>query len=294
MRIGKYLKAAFLNHWNLLAFLGGCAFALISPAPDVLLPVVAAGEIAYLGMLGTHPKFQRYVEAQEAKKTRIASSESAQQTLERITSSLPKELYNRFVALKTRCLELQQIAGELKQTGQEDAHQPLESFHVAGLDRLLWIHLRLLYTHYALYRFLKQTSEEQIQADIKRLESDLSRLPASTGEQQQRVRKALEDNLQTSRDRLANLKRARDNFDLVNLEIDRLENKIRSLSEMAVNRQEPEFISGQVDQVAASMLETEKTMNELQFVTGLDTVDEAPPLLHGEEAAPRKRVKQLN
>jgi hypothetical protein len=282
-----------LNHWNLLAFLGGCAFALISPAPDVLLPVVAAGEIAYLGMLGTHPKFQRYVEAQEAKKTRIASSESAQQTLERITSSLPKELYNRFVALKTRCLELQQIAGELKQTGQEDAHQPLESFHVAGLDRLLWIHLRLLYTHYALYRFLKQTSEEQIQADIKRLESDLSRLPASTGEQQQRVRKALEDNLQTSRDRLANLKRARDNFDLVNLEIDRLENKIRSLSEMAVNRQEPEFISGQVDQVAASMLETEKTMNELQFVTGLDTVDQAPALMEN-DVVPRKRAKQLN
>jgi hypothetical protein len=294
LRIGKYLKTAFLNHWNLLAFLGGCAFALISPAPDVLLPVVAAGEIAYLGLLGTHPKFQRYVDAQEAKKTRAASSESAQQTLERITSSLPKELYNRFVALKTRCLELQQIAGELKQTGQEGAHQPLESYHVAGLDRLLWIHLRLLYTHYALYRFLKQTSEEQIQADIKRLESDLSRLPASSGEQQQRVRKALEDNLQTSRDRLANLQRARDNFDLVNLEIDRLENKIRSLSEMAVNRQEPEFISGQVDQVAESMLETEKTMNELQFMTGLDTVDEAPQLLHGEEAAPRKRAKQLN
>jgi hypothetical protein len=198
------------------------------------------------------------------------------------------------VALKTRCLELQQIAGELKQTGQEDAHQPLESFHVAGLDRLLWIHLRLLYTHYALYRFLKQTNEVDIQADIKRLESDLSRLPASPGEQQQRVRKALEDNLQTSRDRLANLQRARDNFDLVNLEIDRLENKIRSLSEMAVNRQEPEFISGQVDQVAESMLETEKTMNELQFVTGLDTVEEAPPLLQGEEAAPRKRAKQLN
>jgi hypothetical protein len=294
MRIGKYLKAAFLNHWNLLAFLGGCAFALISPAPDVLLPVVAAGEIAYLGMLGTHPKFQRYVEAQEAKKTRAASSESAQQTLERITSSLPKELYNRFVALKTRCLELQQIAGELKQTGQEDAHQPLESYHVAGLDRLLWIHLRLLYTHYALYRFLKQTSDEQIRADIQRLETELSRLSASPGEQQQRVRKALEDNLQTSRDRLANLQRARDNFDLVNLEIDRLENKIRSLSEMAVNRQEPDYISGQVDQVAASMLETEKTMNELQFVTGLDTVDEAPSLLHGEEPAQRKRVKQLN
>jgi hypothetical protein len=295
VRIGKYLKAAFLNHWNLLAFLGGCAFALISPAPDVLLPVVAAGEIAYLGMLGTHPKFQKYVEAQEAKKTRTASSVSTQQTLERITSSLPKELFDRFVALKTRCLELQQIAGELKQTGSEEVHQPFENYQIAGLDRLLWIHLRLLYTQYALYRFLKQTSEEQIRADIKRLETELSRLPASpSGEQQQRVRKALEDNLQTSQDRLTNWQRARDNFELVKLEIDRLENKIRSLSEMAVNRQEPDYISGQVDQVAASMLETEKTMNELQFVTGLDTVDEAPSLLQGEVVLPRKRVKQLN
>jgi hypothetical protein len=38
---------------------------------------------------------------------------------------------------------------------------------------------------------------------------------------------------------------------------------------MAVNRQEPDFISGQVDQVASSMLETERTMNELRFATGL-------------------------
>jgi len=107
------------------------------------------------------------------------------------------------------------------------------------------------------------------------------------------VRKTLEDNLQTSRDRLANLGRARDNYDLVKLEIDRLENKIRSLSELAVNRQEPDYISGQVDQVAASMLETEKTMNELKFVTGLDAIDEAPSLLQG-EIAPPARAKQLN
>jgi hypothetical protein len=293
VRLGKYLKVAFLNRWNLLAFLGASAFALLSPAPDVLLPVIAAGEIAYLGLLATHPKFQAYVQAQEAKQTRSASSVSAQQTLERITSSLPKELYDRFTALRTRCLDLQQIAAELKQTGHGDAHQPLESFQIAGLDRLLWIHLRLLFTQYALYRFLKQTSEEQIRADIQRLETRLAQLPETTGDQQLRVRKALEDNLQTSRDRLANLQRARDNFDLVKLEIDRLENKIRSLSELAVNRQEPDYISGQVDQVAASMLETEKTMNELRFVTGLDTVEDAPPLLQGEVAS-RKRAKQLN
>ena len=293
MRLGKYLKVAFLNHWNLLAFLGGTVFALLSPAPDVLLPVVAAGEIAYLGMLGTHPKFQKYVEAQEHKQTRAASSVTAQQTLDRITAALPKELLDRFLALRARCLELQQIAAELKHSPDE-SHLPLESYQIAGLDRLLWIHLRLLFTQYALYRFLKQTSEDQIQADIRRLETRLAELPADNqSDQQQRVRKALEDNLQTSRDRLANLQRARDNFDLVKLEIDRLENKIRSLSELAVNRQEPDYISGQVDQVAASMLETEKTMNELQFVTGLDTVEQAPSLMQN-EVVQRKRVKQMN
>jgi hypothetical protein len=291
---GKYIKTAFTNRWNLLWFGGAAAFALLTPMPEVVLAIASAVEITYLGLLGTHPKFQAYVDAQQAKQARAATSVSTQQTLERITKSLPKELLDRFVALKTRCLELQQIAAELQQTSHGDSPMPLEHFQIAGLDRLLWIHLRLLFTQFALYRFLKQTSEEQIQADIKRLEAGLADLPAANANNQdQRVRKALEDNLQTSRDRLTNLQRARGNFDLVKLEIDRLENKIRSLSELAVNRQEPDYISGQVDQVAASMMETEKTMNDLRFVTGLDTVDEAPPLLQNEIAQPA-RAKQLN
>jgi DNA repair exonuclease SbcCD ATPase subunit len=291
---GKYIKTAFTNRWNLLWFGAASVFALLTPIPDVLLALTAAAEITYLGLLGTHPKFQAYVDAQQAKQVRESTSVSTMQTLDRITKSLPKELLDRFVALKARCLELQQIASELKQTSHGDSSMPLESFQIAGLDRLLWIHLRLLFTQFALYRFLKQTSEEQIQADIKRLESRLAELPAAgASNQDQRVRKALEDNLQTSRDRLANLQRARDNYDLVKLEIDRLENKIRSLSELAVNRQEPDYISGQVDQVAASMMETEKTMNDLRFVTGLDAVDEAPSLLQNEIATPT-RVKQLN
>jgi DNA repair exonuclease SbcCD ATPase subunit len=291
---GNYIKTAFLNRWNLLWFGGAAAFALLTPIPDVVFAVVSAAEIAYLGLLGTHPKFQAYVDALQAKEARAATSASTQQTLERITRALPKDLLDRFNALKAQCIDLQQIASELKQTSHGDSSMPLESFQIAGLDRLLWIHLRLLFTQFALQRFLKQTSEEQIRSDIKRLEARLAQLPAEGANvQDQRVRKTLEDNLQTSRDRLANLQRARDNYDLVKLEIDRLENKIRSLSELAVNRQEPDYISGQVDQVASSMLETEKTMNDLRFVTGLDPIDEAPSLLR-DDIHPPARAKQLN
>lgn len=281
MRFWKYVKTAFTYHWNLLAFLGGSAAAVLSGYPEVFLPLVVAGELTYLGLLSGHPRFQAYVEAQESKATRDAGSAQTEGMLRNITKSLPRESLERFDSLRKQCWELQQIAADLKSPVPGDAGAPLESSQVAGLDRLLWIHLRLLYTEFALSRFLSRTREGDIQTDIKSLEQRLSQLPKDDNQtQSQRVRKALEDNLETSRGRLANVTKARENHELVRLEIERLENKIRSLSEMAVNRQEPEFISGQVDQVAESMLDTERTMNELRFATGLEEFDaDAPELL---------------
>lgn len=282
MNFGKYLKSAFLNRWNLLAFVGASGFALLSGFGEVILPLILAGEAAYVGLLGAHPKFQQYVDAQEAKAVRADGSQQTQQALASITRALPKQLLERFEALRAQCLELRQIALEMKHPGKTGAELSLEQYQLTGLDRLLWIHLRLLFTQFALGKFLQKTSNQQINADIDRLQKQLSGLPASEALQNQRVRKALTDNLETSRTRLDNWHKAHDNYELVQLEIDRLENKIRSLSELAVNRQEPEFISGQVDQVATSMLDTEKTMNELQFATGLDQLDdEAPELLRG-------------
>lgn len=284
MGFGKYLKAAFVNHWNLLTFLGSAAFVSILGPIDFLLPLVLAGEITYVGLLAAHPKFQKYVDAHAAKQNRLLGSQQAQQALQSITRALPEPLLERFESLRARCVELRQIALQLKHPGKTAADMPLDELQLTGLDRLLWIHLRLLFTQMSLNRFLQKTNEAEIKADIARLEKRLHELPSTdaTATQGQRVRKAIEDNLETSRARLTNLKKAQDNYELVKLEIDRLENKIRSLSEMAINRQEPEFITGQVDEVANSMVETERTMNELKFATGLDALDEEPPeLLRG-------------
>ena len=261
MGFGKYLKTAFLNRWNLLAFLGSAAFACLAGPVDVLLPLILAAEVTYVGLLGANPKFQKYVDAREAQKNRQQGSEQTQLTLQSITRALPKPVLERFESLRARCVELRQIALELKHPGTAAADLPLDELQMA------------------LNRFLQKTNEDEIKGDIARLETRLKETPTdgAPASQTQRVQKALVDNLETSRTRLANLAKARDNFELVKLEIDRLENKIRSLSEMAINRQEPEFISGQVDQVARRMLETERTMNELKFATGLDALDEVPP-----------------
>ena len=280
MHFGEYLKTAFLNRWNLLCFLGSAGFAILSGRPDIVLPIILAGEIGYIGLLGSHPKFQAYVDAQAAKAQRDETSHASQQTLQQIIRSLPADLMQRFQTLRNQCLELRQIALDLRRPGMAAADVPLDQLQLSGLDRLLWIHLRLLYTQYALAKFFKRTSADEIEKGIQNLEQQIKRLPTDDQDSRlQRVRAALQDNLETSRHRLANLHKAQENYQLIELEIDRLENKIRSLSEMAVNRQEPEFISSEVDQVASSMLDTERTMNELQFATGLNAMDAEPPQL---------------
>ena len=66
---------------------------------------------------------------------------------------------------------------ELKRPGIGAVDAPLDQFQLTGLDRLLWIHLRLLYTQYALSQFLKKTSGEQIQQGIDKLEQQIKQLP---------------------------------------------------------------------------------------------------------------------
>jgi hypothetical protein len=237
-----------------------------------------AGEALYVGLLAAHPKFQKYVDAQASKKIRGVDTASSNQALQQILRSLPASALSRFDRLRARCLELRQIAGELKRTRGEAHDERLEEYHIEGLDKLLWIYIRLLFTQYSLQKFLERTNSERMAVDIKQLEKRLAELPADDQSPiGQKMRRTLEDNLQTSRDRLANYEKAEANHQLVGLEIDRLENKISSLAELAVNRQEPDFIAGQVDAVAGSMLEMEKTMNDLQFATGISATDEDVP-----------------
>jgi hypothetical protein len=83
--------------------------------------------------------------------------------------------------------------------------------------------------------------------------------------------------------RLENFNRARKNAEFVSIELDRIEGKIQALAEMAVNRQDPDFLSGQADAAAESMRQTEKAVSELQHLTGLgEQLEEPPPILESD------------
>ena len=273
-----YLREAFLFRWNLLLFLGSGAAAALTSAPEVLLPLVAAGELVYLAGLVSIPRFRAAVDAKaHARRASPVNVPPLPKELPvaGMLQALPPAMGKRFQRLHARCREMRAIAAGVRGSTGELASA--ESIGTSGLDRLLWLFLRLLMSKHALDRFLSTTSEQEITDGLAQLRSSLERAQAEGDE---RVVRALQDSVAMAELRLDNHSRAEKNSQFVSIELDRIENKIQALAELTVNRQDPDFLSSQVDSAAESMRQTEKAVSELQHLTGLgEQLDEPPPIL---------------
>ncbi len=99
------------------------------------------------------------------------------------------------------------------------------------------------------------------------------------GERETLSRKSLSDTLATSQRRLKNYQISRENYDYIELELERLHSKISSLAEMGIHRQDPNLIDNEINVVSSSMEKTEKAMSELDFINDMSFHDEEPPIL---------------
>jgi hypothetical protein len=279
--MGNYLREAFLFRWNLLFFLGTAAAAALTPFAGVLLPLVAAGELTYLTGLVSIPRFRAAIDAKvhagvPAADARTAVDQGAPVSLVTMLGSLPTDARTRFERLHARCVEMRGIAAGVRgaagnpQGGAEEIRTP-------GLDRLLWLFLRLLLSKTALDRFLLTMNDQDISARLAEIRKNLA--TAQSGGDERTIR-SLQDSIAMGELRLDNYNRAKKNADFVSIELDRIEGKIQVLAETAVNRQDPDFLSSQVDSAAESMRQTEKAVSELQHLTGLaDQLEEPPAIL---------------
>jgi hypothetical protein len=279
-RLGRYLAEAFLFRWNLLLFLGGMAAASLTPLSDVLIPLVGAGELAYLAGLTSIPKFRAAIDAKVygEQKGPLTTTTVPAPTLASMLGGLAPDTRNRFERLHARCREMRGIAAGVR--GASGDQSSSDSMATPGLDRLLWLFLRLLVSKTALDRFLKTMNEPEMTARLDGLRKSLETAQKANDE---RVTKSLQDSVAMGELRLDNFQRAKKNAEFVSLELDRIEGKIQALAEMAVNRQDPDFLSGQADAAAESMRQTEKAVSELQHLTGLgEQLEEPPPILESD------------
>jgi len=285
--MSDYLKEAFLFRWNLLFLLGGTAAAALTPLAPVLLPLVAAGELTYLTGLVSIPRFRAAIDAKVHAAGKAAGAGAASPppppvSLVAMLGGLPPAARTRFERLHARCLEMRGIAAGVRgAAGGENSS--VEEIRTPGLDRLLWLFLRLLLSKTALDRFLQTMNEQEIAARLAELRKNVAaaqEAQSATAGGDDRILRSLQDSIAMSELRLDNYGRAKKNADFVSVELDRIEGKIQALAEMSVNRQDPDFLSNQVDSAAESMRQTEKAVSELQHLTGLaDQLEEPPAIL---------------
>ena len=279
--IPEYVKRAFLYKWNVLLFLGGAVAAVLTPWPDAMLPLVGAAEMLYLGSMVASSKFRDAIDAQmhkQAREAQTAPAAEAPRSVQEILALLPPDSRKRFEQAKARCIEMRAIASGVR--GRASAAPELgQDLNTSALDRLLWVFLRLLVSQDSLRRFLDRTNGDEIRARIAETNAKLEK---TTGGDE-RIIRSLQDSTAAQELRLQNYERSQNNYEYVRVELDRIEAKIQVLAESSVNRQDPDFLSSQIDSVAESMQSTEKAISELQHITGLvDEMQDPPAILESD------------
>ena len=271
--LAAYLKKAFTYHWNLGLFTVGLVGAVLSPWPDALLPLVAMMETMYLGGMVGIPKFREAIDAElHAGRPAVESKES---TLSELVGGLGIDAQKRFQMLRRRCTDMQAIASDLR--GTDAVGDVAGSMRTSGLNQLLWGFLRLLHHQAALRKLLASMDSADIALKQRQVSEGLVRAKAAADE---RLIRSHEERLATVGERLAHYERSRKDLEFVTAELDRIEDKIQSLSEMAVNQADPNGLSAQIDATAESMQATESRLSEFQAgSTVLPALGDAPSIL---------------
>lgn len=299
----RYLKEAFTFRWNLLLFGGAAAAAALSGHADIALPLVAAAEITYLAGLTTLPRFQAAIDAKTNAEERGTSGGRAEVSEEQRTNardrilevlkSLQEDRRARFLRLRARCVEMSRIANAVRGETR-DASGASTELRQPALDRLLWVFLRLLLSDQAIARFLQAADEAGIDKTLGDLKVRRKKRADSVGEANQaddRIIRSIDDSISTAELRKENIEKAKHNAEFVAAELDRLENKIHAVTEMAVGHTDPDDMSSRIDAISEGISQTEQTIRELQSITGVADADTTPSILETDLSPQRMAIE---
>lgn len=278
MPIFKYARKAFLYHWNLLFVSAGTALAFIAGIPDILLPLIGAAELIYLAAIAGSRRFQAIVDAEDTPEPLPTGND---ERVEKITRALCAEDLKRYYSLRNRCVELRRIAGEIN--GEEiGSLASISDVQIDGINRLLWIFLKLLHAKNGLETFLNTFDPAAVEAEIQRIRAQLADMGPKTATEKladTKRRQLMADTLATSEQRLANYATAREKYDVIRLELNRLDAKIAGLAELGINRKDPDRLGSEIDAVSDSVAQAETAMGELAFIADFAADDDAAPRL---------------
>jgi len=270
--MAKYFFKAFVNHWNLLFLGAAAAFGFIADAADIVLPLAGAIDLIVVSFAATRPRFQAACD-QSGQEPDMRSDR-----VEQILAEINPEDSRKFEKLRQVCTHLLSVGKKPADNAESDS---IAEGQISGLNRLLWIYLKLLHSKNGLEQFFRTIDRNEIQKQIDSIAKRVSGMgPADADDlETAKKRESLTDTLRISETRLANYDKIHHHYELILLELERLYAKTASLAEMAVSHQDLNAVMSDVDAAAFSVQQTTEVINELSSFTGVSFNEEAPVTL---------------
>lgn len=248
----------------------------------------AAAEIAYLAFLSTNPTFQKLIQGERL----LARQAGFDDRVQRLFEALGSESRERYRRLLQQC----RVILGISQTVADDSLGTLNELKTGGLSQLLWLFLRLLSSRELITTHLSQVDAESLGQEVARLKARLAQTAPDSA-----LARSLTGTLEIQSKRLENLKRARESFDVIQAELDRIERQVQLLREESAVGGTPEALSARLDAVTATLGDTSKWMDQHADLFGALAGDDleasaALPRLRDAEAGapppPRARQKE--
>lgn len=253
--------------WNKIALV---ALAILGIGNPGFWLLGVGGELLYLYLVATSPRFQTLVRAEKLQAERAAAEARVGGRL----TELSEAGQQRFQALHSQCVEVRGIT----ETMQAGASAPLDEARWRGLDELLWLFLRLQVSLETLIRQLGRSDRRSLETEVATLAQELAAAP----EAPERLKKSKTSLLELKKKRLENLDRAAEAQQILEAELQRIEQQVELLREEAAISRSPEALSAKIDSVTGSLAETNSWMRQHEDILSelsADAVAEPPRLL---------------
>lgn len=262
MKFFDYVKAAF-NQKKDIPGLGPMPLNKMFLFAMAVLGVVnpgfwflgIAGEVLYLSMMASNKNYQKLVQGSRMGDRKEMWSEKQAQILK----GLDKPSHQRYDQLVENC------SGILKITGSDtsDPDSAAKDLRISGLNRLMWMFLKLLSSRLSVNAIIARTKEEELQKEIEELSEKMAAEPESSP-----LRRSLEGTLDIQQRRMENLKKAKGSIKVIDAELDRIEKQVTLLKEEASVNSDPELVSVRLDGVMDSLSGTNRWMSEQSEIFG--------------------------
>jgi len=271
----NYLKAAF-NARPIGMFIppnwaGVSLFGMLGVLVSPGFWFLGAGlELAYLYLLAFNPRFRKGVDAQ----ANGSVLEHEKKRAKALLAPLSSEDRAKYMELTARC------TGMLEQQAQTQAPKAAVDAQRAGLERLLWIYLKLLLTRQTLARMVNQDDQhgEASRELERRVVEAEKRLKEPTLDED--LKKSLTSQVDILKQRLVARAAARQKHAFLEAELTRIVEQVELIREQSALATDPESVSQRIDQVTSTLGDTNQWIKEQREIFGeVDSIlDEAPPI----------------